>query len=154
MTCLSDGLLALHPGAQTIFYVAFQLAGQCICLAKERTWLLCCVASVAIENLHTHHLQVTTAAFAAGPCVINVYINYERKFAFVELRTGEPSLIWLPQKGSQDMYLEEVFVLVSAHQKCTASGVMYSIQCNSHAGHTMLMPMHDLDASNVGQQQS
>ena len=106
------------------------------------------------ENLHTHHLQVTTAAFAAGPCVINVYINYERKFAFVELRTGEPSLIWLPQKGSQDMYLEEVFVLVSAHQKCTASGVMYSIQCNSHAGHTMLMPMHDLDASNVGQQQS
>ena len=24
----------------------------------------------------------------AGPCVINVYINYERKFAFVELRTG------------------------------------------------------------------
>lgn len=25
----------------------------------------------------------------AGPCVINVYINYERKFAFVELRTGE-----------------------------------------------------------------
>lgn len=25
----------------------------------------------------------------AGPCVVNVYINYEKKFAFVEFRTGE-----------------------------------------------------------------
>ena len=24
----------------------------------------------------------------AGACVVNVYINYEKKFAFVELRTG------------------------------------------------------------------
>ena len=31
---------------------------------------------------------LTIAWIAAGPCVINVYINYERKFAFVELRTG------------------------------------------------------------------
>ena len=31
---------------------------------------------------------VTDIHVAAGPCVINVYINYERKFAFVELRTG------------------------------------------------------------------
>ena len=78
----------------------FSLLVSAFVLAKERTWLLCCVASVAIEHLHTHHLQVTTAAFVAGPCVINVYINYERRFAFVELRTGEPLLIWLPQKGS------------------------------------------------------
>lgn len=25
----------------------------------------------------------------AGPSVVNVYINYEKKFAFVEFRTGE-----------------------------------------------------------------
>ncbi len=25
----------------------------------------------------------------AGPCVVNVYINYEKKFAFVEFRTVE-----------------------------------------------------------------
>jgi hypothetical protein len=29
----------------------------------------------------------------AGPCVVNVYINYEKKFAFVEFRTGEPSVL-------------------------------------------------------------
>lgn len=34
------------------------------------------------------HLVPSAACSAAGPCVINVYINYERKFAFVELRTG------------------------------------------------------------------
>ena len=28
------------------------------------------------------------SATHAGPCVVNVYINYEKKFAFVELRTG------------------------------------------------------------------
>ncbi len=27
----------------------------------------------------------------AGPSVVNVYINYEKKFAFVEFRTGEPT---------------------------------------------------------------
>lgn len=27
---------------------------------------------------------------AAGPGVVNVYINYEKKFAFVEFRTGAP----------------------------------------------------------------
>lgn len=26
----------------------------------------------------------------AGPSVVNVYINYEKKFAFVEFRTGKP----------------------------------------------------------------
>ena len=29
-----------------------------------------------------------------GPSVVNVYINYEKKFAFVEFRTGEHLLKW------------------------------------------------------------
>jgi hypothetical protein len=28
-----------------------------------------------------------------GPSVVNVYINYEKKFAFVEFRTGEASTL-------------------------------------------------------------
>lgn len=30
-----------------------------------------------------------TVPSSAGPCVVNVYINYEKKFAFVEFRTVE-----------------------------------------------------------------
>ena len=28
-----------------------------------------------------------------GPSVVNVYINYEKKFAFVEFRTGVPHVL-------------------------------------------------------------
>lgn len=31
----------------------------------------------------------STKPYTAGPCVVNVYINYEKKFAFVEFRTVE-----------------------------------------------------------------
>lgn len=41
---------------------------------------------IDIENLNLY----------AGPCVVNVYINYEKKFAFVELRTGKSSANSLP----------------------------------------------------------
>ena len=37
-----------------------------------------CQCSALLQSVHD-----------AGACAINVYINYERKFAFVELRTGE-----------------------------------------------------------------
>ena len=30
----------------------------------------------------------------AGPGVVNVYINYEKKFAFVEFRTGALPAMW------------------------------------------------------------
>lgn len=31
--------------------------------------------------------MVVASSIRAGPCVVNVYINYEKKFAFVEFRT-------------------------------------------------------------------
>ena len=35
-------------------------------------------------------MEQLTVDIAAGPGVVNVYINYEKKFAFVEFRTGAP----------------------------------------------------------------
>ena len=50
-----------------------------------------CVSCQAIHKmLHVHNqLSRHDRRWTAGACVVNVYINYEKKFAFVELRTGK-----------------------------------------------------------------
>ena len=59
------------------------------------------VALLLAASVSNHLQSLTDACTAAGPCVINVYINYERKFAFVELRTGE--LLVCPQNCFLDI---------------------------------------------------
>lgn len=41
----------------------------------------------------------------AGPCVVNVYINYEKKFAFVEFRTGKPLILFVSARCTTDQML-------------------------------------------------
>lgn len=59
------------------------------------------VALLLAASVSNYLQSLTDACTAAGPCVINVYINYERKFAFVELRTGE--LLVCPQNCFLDI---------------------------------------------------
>jgi len=40
------------------------------------------------NSWHQQGLALMSALCGAGPGVVNVYINYEKKFAFVEFRTG------------------------------------------------------------------
>ncbi len=63
---------------------------------------------------------------SVGPCVINVYINYERKFAFVELRTGEaPFFHDYPQVLQRKTYQNGIYL------DCPLSDLAH-IACPAH----------------------
>lgn len=59
------------------------------------TCLMCNIACTSYVCTNSSASLCPDSCGSAGPCVINVYINYERKFAFVELRTGELLLLSL-----------------------------------------------------------
>lgn len=64
------------------------LRSHTLCFAP----MICTPADWAFEVVCTVlNLNYRAPSSSAGPSVVNVYINYEKKFAFVEFRTGQHS---------------------------------------------------------------
>lgn len=53
--------------------------------------------------------------FCAGACVVNVYINYEKKFAFVELRTGSLLSVLPPPYQQSPLLTRTMLVALQAN---------------------------------------
>ena len=74
-------------------------------------------------------------SLCAGLCVVNVYINYEKKFAFVEFRTGMPP----PATGACSDDASPASIILPA--ACNWHVILWSSVC-SHQGAVLcsLMP--------------